>query len=279
MTRNDDPLVHPQEDSPEPLELADVRMIVDSPHAPPVLALAIAHELDRSHTLHRHASGQLYCLHQGVMMVKTDSGIFANPPRLVGWIPPGHEHSVSGGPQMTGWTVFLHEKNAASLPKHPALLRCSALVEPVAQRLAQYLPHERQGAAYRRLSGVFMDELRTAQIQGPSLPLPLEPRLRRIAMALIGNPADSRTGPALAKWAGISERSLSRLWTPSTGMSISKYRQIARVLGSLEALSQGRGIQNTAWDVGFESVGAYINAFKDFFGFTPGRYMAQQTEQ
>lgn len=88
------------------------------------------------------------------------------------------------------------------------------------------------------------------------------------------NPADPRSGAELALWAGLSPRSLSRHWTQAVGMSIAKYRQVARILNSLDGLSQGRDVQQVAWDVGFESVSAYINAFRQTFGFTPGKYLA-----
>lgn len=254
----------------------DVRKLVDSPAAPDVFALSISHELAHASDKHRHACGQLYCLTQGLMMVRTESGLFANPPRFVGWIPPHFEHAIVGPGVVTGWTVFINKACVAGLPDRPALLACSKLLEPLVERLAQWSPEHWSSTQYARMSSVFLDELAVASIQKLSLPLPEDKRLRAIASVLMENPSDPRTGPELALWAGISPRSLTRHWVQAVGMSIAKYRQVARVLNSLDGLARGRDVQQVAWDVGFDSVSAYISAFRGTFGFTPGQYFTHK---
>lgn len=267
---------HAATPTPPPLQgkALSVRELVDSADAPPVLALSIGYELDRSGDRHRHASGQLYCLRQGLMVVRTESGLFANPPHFVGWIPPDFEHSIAGPGVVTGWTVFIHQDQVGDLPKQPALLACSSLVEPLVERLAQWTSAQWSTRPFARMAQVFLDELRLSTVQPLSLPLPEDPRLRAIASVLMENPSDPRSGPELAQWAGISPRSLTRHWVQAVGMSVAKYRQMARLLNSLDGLAKGRDVQQVAWDVGFESVSAYINAFKATFGFTPGKYFA-----
>lgn len=245
---------------------------IDSDQAPPVLAFTTELEVQQNDVRHCHTSGQLYFLRQGIMTVYTDTGWLATPPRFVGWIPPSHPHTVVGSGLLDGWTAFVRPSDTSGLPAHPALLRCSGLVAPAVARLAQYSMEDWRSEAYQRLGEVLLDELRDAEVHGPSLQLPEDQRLRAIADALISNPADGRTSAQLASWAGISTRSLSRHWAAQVGMSIAKYRQVVKVLKSLESLSQGRDIQQIAWDVGFESVSAYINAFKASFGETPRRY-------
>lgn len=253
--------------------LADpTHCFIDSDQAPPVLAFTTGLEVQQGDIRHCHASGQLYFLRQGIMTVYTDTGWLATPPRFVGWIPPLHPHTVVGPDLLGGWTAFVRPNHTSGLPARPALLRCSGLVAPAVERLAQYSMGDWGAEAYQRLAEVLLDELRGAEVHGPSLPLPEDQRLRAIADVLIANPADGRTSAQLASWAGISTRSLSRHWAAQVGMSIAKYRQMVKVLKSLESLSKGRDIQQIAWDVGFESVSAYINAFKASFGETPGRY-------
>lgn len=245
---------------------------IDSAQAPPVLAFTTALEVQHGDIRHSHASGQLYFLHEGIMTVYTDTGWLATPPRFVGWIPPAHPHKIAGPDVLGGWTAFIRPDHTSGLPAFPALLRCSGLVAPAVERLAQYPMKDWESGAYQRLGMVLLDELRGAEVRGPSLPFPEDQRLRAIADALIANPADDRNNAQLASWASISTRSLSRHWAAQVGMSIAKYRQMVKVLKSLEGLSKGQDIQQIAWDVGFESVSAYINAFKASFGETPGRY-------
>ena len=173
------------------------------------------------------------------MTVNTSSGIFANPPRLVGWIPPWFDHALVGPGRVLGWTVLIDEALAAPLPDRPVLLSCPTVLEPLAERLAVLEPELWSSARYARLGQVFLDELYESTPQELTLPLPEEPRLRQIARLLMDDPADTRTGPELAQWAGLSARSLSRHWSSAVGMSLSKYRQVSRLLKSLEGLAAG----------------------------------------
>lgn len=267
-------LIHPSDNFPfsgDPRK-EELRQRLMRPDAPKVIAVSLSKELDRERRTHRHAAGQLFCLRQGLMTVNTSSGIFANPPRLVGWIPPWFDHALVGPGRVLGWTVLIDEALAAPLPDRPVLLSCPTVLEPLAERLAVLEPELWSSARYTRLGQVFLDELYESTPQELTLPLPEEPRLRQIARLLMDDPADTRTGPELAQWAGLSARSLSRHWSSAVGMSLSKYRQVSRLLKSLEGLAAGHSVQQVAWQVGFDSVSSYISAFRAAFGLTPGKY-------
>ncbi len=257
-------LIHPSDNLPfsgDPRK-EELRQRLMRPDAPKVIAVSLSKELDRERRTHRHAAGQLFCLRQGLMTVNTSSGIFANPPRLVGWIPPWFDHALVGPGRVLGWTVLIDEALAAPLPDRPVLLSCPTVLEPLAERLAVLEPELWSSARYTRLGQVFLDELYESTPQELTLPLPEEPRLRQIARLLMDDPADTRTGPELAQWAGLSARSLSRHWSSAVGMSLSKYRQVSRLLKSLEGLAAGHSVQQVAWQVGFDSVSSYISAFR-----------------
>ncbi|MFY0405179.1 AraC family transcriptional regulator [Pantoea dispersa] len=267
-------LIHPSDNLPfsgDPRK-EELRQRLMRPDAPKVIAVSLSKELDRERRTHRHAAGQLFCLRQGLMTVNTSSGIFANPPRLVGWIPPWFDHALVGPGRVLGWTVLIDEALAAPLPDRPVLLSCPTVLEPLAERLAVLEPELWSSARYARLGQVFLDELYESTPQELTLPLPDEPRLRQIARLLMDDPTDTRTGPELAQWAGLSARSLSRHWSSAVGVSLSKYRQVSRLLKSLEGLAAGHSVQQVAWQVGFDSVSSYISAFRAAFGSTPGKY-------
>lgn len=250
----------------------ELRRRLQHPDAPKVIAASLAKQLDRESRTHHHAAGQLYCLKQGMMTVHTPSGIFANPPRMVGWIPPHFEHAIIGPGRVLGWTVLIDEMLAGPLPRQPVLLSCPSVLEPLAERLASMTPDSWASPRYHRLCDVFLDELYESSEHALTLPLPADPRLRQIARLLMDNPSDKRTGPELARWAGLSPRSLSRHWSSAVGMSLSRYRQVSRLLKSLESLAAGKSVQQVAWLVGFDSVSSYISAFRSAFGSTPGKY-------
>jgi AraC-like DNA-binding protein len=56
-----------------------------------------------------------------------------------------------------------------------------------------------------------------------------------------------------------------------TGLSFGLWRQKARMLFAVRLLSEGRSVTDTALDSGYKSVSAFIAAFKQTFGCTPGK--------
>ena len=80
----------------------------------------------------------------------------------------------------------------------------------------------------------------------------------------------------LARRAGASLRTLQRLFPAETGLTLEAWRQKARLIAAVAALSAAaRRSAVTAADCGYESPSAFIAAFKRQFGVTPGRYRAR----
>ncbi|MBI8386486.1 helix-turn-helix transcriptional regulator, partial [Pseudomonas aeruginosa] len=120
--------------------------------------------------------------------------------------------------------------------------------------------------------------LRHAVPQRTRLPYPGDSRLRRIAEALLANPGDPRPAAEWARWAGLSSRSLSRLFGAETGMSFAQWRQLARLHAAVERLAAGQAVGEVAWSLGYESPSSFASAFRTVFGETPSGYSSRANE-
>ena len=127
-----------------------------------------------------------------------------------------------------------------------------------------------------RLTGVLLDELAAAQVEDLHLPMPADPRLRRIADEMLEAPAGRGTLQSWAKRAGMSERTLERLIGRETGMSFGRWRQQLGVVLAVKWLAGGASIQAVAADLGYESVPSFVTMFRKALGTSPGRYMAER---
>lgn len=77
----------------------------------------------------------------------------------------------------------------------------------------------------------------------------------------------------VAAHVGVSERTLARRFSEETTMTWRAYQRRARLLRAMELLAAGRlNITEVSLSVGFNSVSAFINAFQQFTGETPGQY-------
>ena len=112
------------------------------------------------------------------------------------------------------------------------------------------------------------------QVSTLHLPIPDDPALRHIANGLIQNPRDRAPVSEWARRVAMSERSLSRLVRRRTAMSFGRWRQQLQILIALQRLSEGASVQTVAYDLGYESVSAFITMFKSALGKPPARYVA-----
>jgi AraC-like DNA-binding protein len=92
-----------------------------------------------------------------------------------------------------------------------------------------------------------------------------------VARCVLEKPSLADTVEDLAKQHGVTRRTLERRFRDETGMSFGMWRQKARLLDSIRLLAEGKSVTDTALGCGYSSVSAFIAAFKDTFGFTPGR--------
>ncbi|MNI73494.1 HTH-type transcriptional repressor of iron proteins A [compost metagenome] len=71
----------------------------------------------------------------------------------------------------------------------------------------------------------------------------------------------------------MSERNLARLVVKETGLSFRRWRQQLQLILALQALVDGRNVQQVAHMLGYDSTTAFITMFKKGLGQTPGRYL------
>lgn len=84
------------------------------------------------------------------------------------------------------------------------------------------------------------------------------------------------TPRAVARAAGVSERSLRRLFASETGISWSMYLARARLLRAMTLLATTQqGVLQIAGEVGYESATALSRALRAWTGSTPSQYRAR----
>ena len=71
---------------------------------------------------------------------------------------------------------------------------------------------------------------------------------------------------------GVTEKTLSRLFLRDTGLTFRAWRQRLRLLGALTPLEQGERVTDVALACGYDSTSAFIAAFRQQFGETPGEF-------
>ena len=75
----------------------------------------------------------------------------------------------------------------------------------------------------------------------------------------------------LATVAGLSPRTIQRLFLAETGLPFAQWRQRLRLLHGATALGEGKSVTEAGLEAGYAGTSAFIAAFRRHFGVTPAR--------
>ncbi|TWB22716.1 AraC family transcriptional regulator [Nitrospirillum amazonense] len=250
---------------------------------PPVLTFWGSHSAEdrtrmgtREIDWHAHRRGQLFCIANGLVHIRTAHGSWMLPPQRAGWMPPGMMHKVTISGVLDGWGMMLTPEASAGLPDRPCVMGISDLLRSLVRRVAEWPLEATLTPEQERLLAVLLDEVRLAPDEPLHLPMPTDPRLLRLALRLLEAPDDDRTLDVLARDAGLSERTARRLFMAETGLSVIQWRQQARLTQALERLAKGEPVAEVADALGYATPSNFIAMFRRAFGEPPARYFARR---
>ena len=245
-------------------------------------ASGVAADFEAGHRLPRprHERAQLVYAVEGVMTVETAAGLWVVPPLRAVWVPPGVVHSIRMTGRVRMRTIYFAERILAQtgVPDRCAVLGVSPLMRELVLRIVEGDASDGSEHARRRerLLAVVLDEIVEAPVTPLEIPMPTDERVRRVADAVLADPADNRDLAAWASYGAMSERTLARLFPQETGMTFVRWRQQVRLVRGLEKLATGEPVTTVALELGYTSTSAFVKLFRESLGVTPGRYFSEK---
>ncbi|XKM13598.1 helix-turn-helix transcriptional regulator [Orbaceae bacterium ac157xtp] len=219
---------------------------------------------------HCHSWGQIICVKSGVFVLDVAGQRFLAPSGFALWIPPQINHSCHNNEPTRFRSININQFQ--SMPQQAGLVSLSAISHAIIDSFFDRKVHVPSTPQDLRLCQVLIDQLLVEPWQHAYLPTSHDKFLAPILAALEQNPADNST---LTQWANkvyTTERTLARRCQIELGMSFGQWRQRLRFLHSVSLLEQGMSVQSIAFDVGYNSVSAFITMFKQIAGVTPEQY-------
>lgn len=216
---------------------------------------------------HTHDRGQLIYIEEGLVGLETSDGLWIAPKGRLVWVPPRITHAARSRGDFRGWMLLTTAPMTERLPAAPCVLTASELLVAALRRLTEL------GSGDEELQGllmkVVMHDLAEATVEPFGITLPTERRLRRWALGFLEEPNVKLTIGDVAAEVAMSRRSFTRRFQQETGVSFSEWKRTAIVNFALEQLVEGRQVTELAFDVGYESVSAFIAMFKGVKGLPP----------
>jgi AraC-like DNA-binding protein len=251
---------------------ADRTRLLPFERAPrPLVGYAHDYPSDHHTGWHQHPRAQLLHATAGVLRVATRSALFIVPPGTGLWVPANTDHATRAPGGLAMRALFLREDAARTGPGSVTVVAISPLLRELILAACEQPVMWDEDGPVRHVVALALHEISRAATRPISVPACRDPRLQRVADALLADPADTRGLEAFAEMAGASARTLARLFRRDTGMSFQAWRRQLRLTEGLAALAQGETPARAAASVGYSSGPAFGAAFRSTFGTTPGR--------
>ena len=229
---------------------------------------------------HMHREAQLVYAAKGTMQVTTPKGRWLVPPDRAVWVPARLEHAIDVLADIEMRTLYFdlawlkREARSESLNAE-FVVRVSQLLHQAILALFDGRNKKERTELLIRLAIL---ELHHAEDSTTFIPLPHEPRCRRAADIVLGDPTAAHEIGALAQEVGTSARTLSRLFSSETQLNFKSWCQRARIAAAIERLSIKADVpvKQLASELGYASVPAFSHAFRQVTGRTPTEFAEKE---
>ncbi len=206
---------------------------------------------------HGHPRAQFLYATAGLMVATAEDGTWAVPAGHALLIPPGVMHEVAMHGAVSMRTAYLAPEALATVPPACRVLRVSPLLDAALVALTgEPILYDLAGRG-GHLAALVLDEIDRAPDTPFALPLPQDPRLRRLCRALIDDPGLDGGIDAWADEVGVSRRTLTRRFREETGLSFGAWRRRVRLLEALTRRARGAAMQEVTATVGYRSPRAF----------------------
>lgn len=249
---------------------------VDSVSRPVVALSATSVTKNWENARHHHRKAQLIYSLRGILNCEIEDGVWIVPPQCAIWIPGDLPHAARGTGNTECYCLFVEPDATPDLPKSCCTVSVSPLLRELLLRVAGFPELYAPGGREDRLIAALLDELVAAPVEDLHLPMPRDPRLRRLVEMMLADPADKTSKSDWATRIGMSERSMSRLLLQEIGMSFGRWRRQMHVILALQRLTKGESVQTVALELGYENASGFVTMFRKAVGKPPARYLSDR---
>ncbi|TCM62767.1 AraC-like DNA-binding protein [Acinetobacter calcoaceticus] len=210
----------------------------------------------------------------GMLEFSINEQRFLSPPNYGIWIPPRTAHCSTA--------LDAHITHYICIRLHPSLChifsdRCKTLsIQPFFRQVVNELLQQKHlnhsiAHYHSHLLQVLLDLMRMAPAHDHYLPQSNHPNLQPILIQL-ADPLRFRQSlqQVLADF-DVSERHMLRLSQQHLQLSLSEWRNRAKIVHAIAALRQGIAIKRIAYALGYQYSSSFIDFFKRYTGQTPAQ--------
>jgi len=249
-------------------------IVTENDPGPGIAVSTFAHDYPRGSYVppHAHGSDQLVYASRGLMEVAADRRLWFIPPHFGLWIPARTIHRIRMPEPVSMRTLYLR----------PALTdgnTCAVFhITPFLRELIFEIVRLGRLRLRNRVESACLDllvaQLRNASAVPTGVGLPTDVRAEAVARAVLDQPGSRSSLRSLCVSAGVSVRTLQRIFRKDVGLDFETWRRQVRLMKAVELLVAGRSVKEASFQVGYHEPKALVVLFRQTFGRTPKAWIS-----
>lgn len=229
--------------------------------------------------LHQHKKAQLVYVESGFQYLTVEEKIYLLPQNHAAWIPSNAIHKTnSHSEKIKLMVLFFDVDSADSFYNKVTIFSVPPILKEMIKYAEKWSKNIEQNDNETAFLGSMYKELPhfVAQSLKLHISLPKDTRLYKAIDYLNNHYMTDIKMEDLSDIAGLSLRSLERIFKKETNLTLSKYQQMLRIIKSLELLSSKElTISEIAYKVGYKSLQAYTNSFYSIMQYRPSDFLKE----
>jgi AraC-like DNA-binding protein len=257
--------------------LSSAPVVTVNDPGPGVSVATFAHDYPRGgHVVaHAHLSHQLMYASSGVMQVTAGNRVWMIPPRFGLWIPARTPHQITMPERVSMRTLYLRPRLCDRWTMC-TVLHVGAFLRQLIIEIVDRGGLRTRRTLDRAFQEILVAELRKASALPSGVTLPADARASIVARAVLEGEEFRRPLSSLCRGAGLSVRTLQRLFRHEVGMDFETWRRQIRLMKAIERLARGQSVKEAAFHVGYREPSTLVALFRSTFGMPPRLWMSSQ---
>ena len=218
---------------------------------------------------HCHGSDQFVYATRGVMEVRSDQSMWLIPPSFALWVPAGTLHRVGMPGAVSMRTLYIRPGLVRRLDRSCAVLSVSPLLRELVLEVVRIGQLRLKNLEHCTLQSLITLHIARATSIPTVVRMPKDLRALNAATRILNSLVESPSLQTVCREAGVSTRTLQRLFRNDIGIDADSWRQQVRLTRSVELLVGGCSVKQVAFSVGYNQPSAFVAAFRRAFGVTP----------
>lgn len=225
-------------------------------------------------TPHSNLWGDFNLSLNGTLELTIADEIYLSPPSYGLWIPPQTHHYCAGvNDQQTHYIcIRIHPRLCSQLADKTRTLNVRPYLK---QTIEEILDQQKQGIPipqyYEHLLQLVVDQIQHSSCYEHYLPKSNHPILNPILDCLADTSRFHKSMQELLDPFQITERHALRLSQEQLQLSLSEWRNRAKIIYAISCIQEGQSIKKIGLDLGYQHSSSFIEFFKRYTGQTPAQ--------